>query len=436
MSSRAKTAIALTLLFILAFFLRWQYIVNTKFDNPLRADAREYAIIAENLATAQVFSLTVNPADSANPARPPGYPFFLAGIRMLTDTFQSFYWTTLLLQCLLGAATVTLTYWLASYALPRPWASLIALLTAFSPHMIVLSAYLLTESLFTFLLMAGMTLLVKACRDDRPWLFGLSGTALGLAIFVRPPLAIFPLLAAALLYASRRHLDRRQTITTVALFLTACFLVPGAWSIWRSLPQNAVASGQDQLKTAFVCGIYPGINFKDLPGMPYREDPEFPKLMASGYPAIMAKIGADIAREPARYLGWWLLGKPALYWSGHELFNDGINFYPVEYSWFDHNPILGGARWLLVKLQPLLVLLAALAIPFYVKGRSGTLPESAAVASLLCLLLLGYFTLMFMVLAPFPRYAMPLFPGLFFLATTSLRNLVILGRENFRGRPE
>lgn len=434
MSDRTKTIITLSLLVVLAFFLRWQYIINTKFDNPLRADAHEYAVIAENLATAHVFSLTANPADSGNPARPPGYPIFLAGIRLLSSSFLSFYWTTLFIQCLLGAATVAITYGLARYAMSRPWAILTALLTAFSPHMIVMSAYLLTECLFTFLLMAGITLLVKACRDDTPEIFALAGFSLGLAIFVRPPLGIFPLLAAAVIYLCRRQDgEKRKTTKVIALFLLASFMVPASWSLWRSLPQNAVASGPDQLKTAVVCGIYPGINFKDLPGMPYREDPDFPKFMASSYPEIMAKVAGDIAREPARYLGWWLLGKPAMYWSGHELFNDGINFYPVQFSWFDNNQIMGGARWLMVKLQPILVLLAALALSFFLKGWRGDLPEPAAIATLLCLVLLGYFTLMFMALAPFPRYAMPLFPGLFILAVSVARDLAILGQKKYRG---
>ncbi len=438
MSTGMKTFVTLTLLLALAFFLRWQYVLNSKFDKPIRADAREYVRIAGNLATSHVFSMTANPADSDQPTRPPGYPMFLAVIFALTNSFRSFHWTTIIIQCLLGAATVVITYVLASYALPRPWATITALLAAFSPHLIVTSAFLLTECLYTFLLLAGLTLLVKACRDDTLWVFWFAGFTLSLAIFVRPALAIFPLLCAATIYFHHRQTGKkRKTTVTIATFLLACFLIPAGWSLWRSLPQNARPSGRSLLKVVFVTGTYPNITYRDIPGMPNMEDPNFEKLVDSSYPEIAAKIATDIAREPARYLRWWLLGKPAMFWSGKEIFIeenfDGINFYSMIYTWFDNNSFMGGIRWLMLKLQPVLVILAALSIPFFIRGHDADLPESSAITTLLCLVLLGYFTLMFMVLAPFTRYAMPLGPELFLLAVLAVRNLSIMGKTVFSG---
>lgn len=434
MSNQTKTLVTLILLLALAFFLRWQYVLNTKVIDPFRADAHDYVTIAKNLATSHVFSMTANPADSGEPVRPPGYPMFLALIMVLTSSFLSFYWTTLLLQCLLGAATVVITYSLASYALPRPWAIITALLATFSPHLMVLSAFFLTECLYTFLLVAGIALLVKACRDDILWVFGFAGFTLGLAIFVRQPLAIFPLLCTPIIYFCRRPGGtKRKTTYAIALFLFASFFVQASWSLWRSLPQNARPSGHSLLKVALISGTYPNITYRDTPGYPYREDPNFQKLMDSSYLAIISQIGSDISREPLRYLGWWLFGKPAMFWSGHEIFNDGINIFPVEYSWFDTNGFMGGVRWLMLKLQPLLVILAALTIPLFIKGHYGQLPEPSAITTLLCLVLLGYFTLMFMILAPFARYAMPLVPELFLLSVLAARNLSIMGQTIYRG---
>ena len=64
-----------------------------------------YTMIAHNLTYNHVvFQAKIDPQGlSRSETRPPGYPFFLSGIMSLTDSFDSFYSTTLFIQAMMGA---------------------------------------------------------------------------------------------------------------------------------------------------------------------------------------------------------------------------------------------------------------------------------------------------------------------------------------------
>lgn len=433
MSNGLKNIVTLLLLFLVAFSLRWGYVVNTKINKPpIRADALEYVTIAQNLVTSHAYIYTHKGDTDYYPQRPPGYPFFLAAIYAFTGSMSPFYWTTLMLQCLLGAATVVLTYLLAGQVLSRPWAIATAMLAALSPHLISMCTFFLSECLYTFLLLLGIILTTVAFRKGTRVWFALAGVVLGLAILVRPPLALFPLLGVLPLYLCPNGVAEKSRKVVVIVFLLAAFSFLGSWTLWRQLTVGSDPSDRSQLKTAVVCGTYPSITFQDKPGMPYKEDPDYARLMAASYPEIVAHVISTIGQEPLRYLGWWTIGKPLMYWSWKDIMNDGINFFPVDYSWFDTSSVMNFDRWLMLKLHPLLVVAAFVTIPLLLKGHFAGLPEPAGVVVMLCLLLLGYFTVMFMILAPFARYALPLGPELYLLAVLSLRWLLAQGKQLLR----
>jgi len=439
MNSKLKTTATILLLLSLSFYLRWHYATNTELFTPFQGDAAEYSSIAMNLATSHTFVQTNRGSDNFHPARPPGYPFFLAAIYSITGTIPSFYWTTVLIQCLIGSATVILTYVLARFALPRIWAFAAALLAALSPHLLSMSTHLLTECLYTFLQLLAIICTIAACRKSSTRLFILAGGVMGLAAFVRPTLALFPLFCLPLFYLCGRNLiSVKKLRTAVILFLVASFCFLGGWGAWRHFSVGPDPTGNSQLKTAFLVGTYPNLTYEKLPGMPYREDPEYEKLEKSGYPEILSHTLKSIGREPVRYLGWWFLGKPAMFWSWRVFFSDGVNLYLVYKSCFKTNPIMRADNWLMLKLHPLLVIAAFLTLPFLIKGYFGKIPEPAAVATLLCLLLLGYFTAMFIILDPFPRYALPMGPEMYFLAVLFFRNLTLrrYSGNSFHSDPE
>ena len=168
--------------------------------------------------------------------------------------------------------------------------------------------------------------------------------------------------------------------------------------------------------------------------MPYREDPLFWPTVNKGYGAIAAHILERFKQEPVRYGSWWILGKPRLFWSWKLFFSDGINIYPVGKVWFDINPVMKFLKTIMVRMHPVFVFLAGAGILIFFRKQSHPLSDERRFVYLLCLGTLAYFTLLFMVLAPFPRYALPLGPFLYILTSYSASSMVQFVVEKKRAK--
>ncbi len=419
---RTVQILILISIFIASFCLRWGYVRNTSIIQPIRADAYSYVKIAYNLTHHHVYSSADDPQGKSSPeTRPPGYTFFLAGIMLLTDSFDSFYLSTLYIQCLMGAMIVLLTYALSRFLLSPMWSLLPTCLVMVSPHMIMISAYVLSESLFTFLLLMSMVSIALAYKSEKPIDYALAGSILGACIFVRPVLAVFPILCAAVIYFLNRHRNRRVILLSIILFLLTSFSFQLSWSVWKRVSFGPDPAMSNQLKTAVLCGVYPDITYKNIPGMPYREDTNFDSLLQEGYGAIGLEIMRRFKDNPFQYAVWWLLEKPAMFWSWKIFFNDGINVYPVRFSWFDINPLMNILRQTMLTIHLPFVILAFMGIFFLIKKPKRLNKSPSTLCYLLCLVLLVHFTLMFMILAPFPRYSLPMGPAVYLLGIVTLR---------------
>jgi 4-amino-4-deoxy-L-arabinose transferase-like glycosyltransferase len=165
---------------------------STRAPVLLTKDSFEYFQPAFNLANGLGFDLALR--------RPPIYSLFSAGsLMMLGENLAA----VAFVQHLLGVVTVGLTYWLALLIFGRPAALLAGLLTACSSVLILHEHYILSEALFTQLLLAACLVVVLALRRDRPaWYLG-AGLALGLAVLARP-VAQAALLAVPLVLVAQR----------------------------------------------------------------------------------------------------------------------------------------------------------------------------------------------------------------------------------------
>lgn len=412
--------LALTLVALLAAYLRFGAVTETRIDSPIRGDARLYVIYALNLQEFGVFSRTLPEAGGTPPPADayvaPGYPWFLAQVidplRLDASVVRVGY-----LQALLSLLTVLVYAALFARFLSPAFAVLGAFFVAISPHLVNASVYLLTETLFTFAL--GLLLLAadRAVHSGRTrWLLG-AGGLLGLATLVRPTTLLFlaPLTLALLLAAPAGTL--RSRLRQLLLLALPFVLLQGAWMA-RNLHSTGRVSDSALSASFLQHGMYIDLKYDGRPesyGYPYRFDPENDRFM--GRPQrVLETLWQRARAQPLAYLRWYLIGKPLQYlaWDLTESVGDSFIYAPLRTPYAERPGFVLTHDIAKVSHWPLIVLaLAATALGLRQARRRPT-------AALLALTLL-YFIGFHMLGAPFPRYSLPVLPVICGLAMLPLQ---------------
>jgi hypothetical protein len=158
-----------------------------------------------------------------------------------------------LLQILLSLLLVWLTrrLGLESGLTPRA-ASLAALLVALSPNLVFLSTKLVTETLFTLLLVATALLVNRYRLSGRCLELAAAGVCSGLLILTRPIATYFPiLLAGYVLFLKLRAGNGRSAVIHSALVLACASAVVSPWVI-----RNGRLTGRYVVSTVSDHNIY------------------------------------------------------------------------------------------------------------------------------------------------------------------------------------
>jgi hypothetical protein len=192
------------------------------------ADSPGYERLALNLLERGVFSWQDAAPWRPDAFRTPGYPVLLAGVYGLAGHAPA---AVVALQLVLGSVTAGLAGVLAlGLGFSARAAGLAALAVAVDPVSVLIANLVLTETLFTLLLTAGLAALAWSWqRGGAGWL-GASGLALGLAALTRPILLIvLPVLGALFAVADRRA-PWRAVLTRGVPFLLIPLVLAGAWA--------------------------------------------------------------------------------------------------------------------------------------------------------------------------------------------------------------
>lgn len=217
------------------------------------------------------------------------------------------------------------------------WALGAALLTTCSPHLISMTTYVLSETLFTFLALLSLWLLLGAAKAGRRTLASMAGLAIAAAALTRPTLQYFIVSAAVLLVLYGRHGTRRRLVVSLVIGFMVLFM---PWQLQNLLVTGA-ASDSTLTINALHHGMYPDFRYQDRPkttGFPYRFDPHN-KEFSTGLSTVLKEIGRRFREEPARRLRWYLLGKPATLLSWDIIAGGSDAFaYPVRISPFLKDP--------------------------------------------------------------------------------------------------
>jgi 4-amino-4-deoxy-L-arabinose transferase-like glycosyltransferase len=226
--STVNHRLALTIIVGLAVATRLALVASFG-DQPLAIwDERDYDVLASNLVKYGEFAFEPGKRVSL---RPPLYPGIVAAVYSVAGIGN--HQAVRYIQIVLAGATVLLVYDLGRRLFDSRIGLCAAAWYAFYPSLVAYCGLLLTETLFTFLLVATLCALTRAVSNDSLRYVALAGVLLGLAALTRSVLWLFPG-PAILLLANYwpGSLPRRLFASAVFAGAFAAALAP--WSMRNS----------------------------------------------------------------------------------------------------------------------------------------------------------------------------------------------------------
>jgi 4-amino-4-deoxy-L-arabinose transferase-like glycosyltransferase len=207
-------------IFAIAFLIRFLAVVFLPQSAP---DTGTYHNIAINLLEKGAFSL-----DGVTPTArfAPVYPAFLAASYKL---FGAAFLPVRMIQVIIDSFTCALIYHIAITVFQRERIGVISgLIAGFHPSLIGSATFVLTETLYAFLLTVSVLFLVRAVKSSKIRAYCLAGAALGIATLCRPTSMLFPLFLLAGTVFPRRS---RLRIAGAAVFALAMLVVIVPWTV-------------------------------------------------------------------------------------------------------------------------------------------------------------------------------------------------------------
>ena len=359
-----RDAMCAVLLFVLAVGLRVMFLASSETYVPIRADALRYVRSAGNLKLHGDHSI-----DEPHPDLPPltrtdtspGYPLFLTLFLRQGMSQAEFLNRVRSTQALLGGVTVVLTYLLARLALSLRWSLLAGMLTALSPHLIAIDHYILSESLFTVVLMQGTFFTAIGWVKERPGMVLVGSVLLSFAAQIR---AVAYLLApfVGIAFLLRPHVREWSYRKLLIWQLSAIFLGYAGMLVSHQVftrvagfpAESATVAAQGQ--NAELHQRY--VKFK-TPQRYFLDSLKPPNFFVTGQshinevnhdPVWKLRTKRTFAEEPWAYIQWSVWGRWYYIWCFDNAYFKGVYLYQMLHKGFEENGFLWavhGVMWLL-----------------------------------------------------------------------------------------
>lgn len=212
------------------------------FNKPLTFDARSYSTAARSLDAGRGYPKAVGvPGPSA--LRPPGLPFFLAGVYELDDSQKA----GRIAEAFVGAGIVALLG-LVAYQLLGATAALIALsIAAIYPPTVIIGTSLLSEPLFIVCELAAMAAALASGKSGkgRFWWAAVAGAFSGLSWLTRDTGPAVVIAAALVAWTGKSELSRRGlALPFVVIACAVATIAP--WTIRNAVVMHAFIPVSDE----------------------------------------------------------------------------------------------------------------------------------------------------------------------------------------------
>jgi 4-amino-4-deoxy-L-arabinose transferase-like glycosyltransferase len=422
----------LTLILFLGLYLRLFCVSATQIETPFLADARQYTAYAYNLRLHGVYSKNFeavkNPSITPKPDafRSPGYPLFLYPFTG-TKRLDRFAVTVFYVQAILSTVTIVMVFFLCRGLLGVVGASVAAGLTAISPHLINLNLYLLTETLFAWMIVLALFTLVVSTKSNYNFGWFLSGILLAFAALIKPTIQYYIIFLIGFIFIGVENKSKKKISLLVALPFFTVF------SIWllRNLLTLGYLSDPGLTINTLHHGMYPQFMFNGQAnsfGFPYRYDPDSAAI-ASSLQSVIKAIFHRFSTQTTEHLIWYL-SKPFYFFRWEMIQGAGTFIYPVVDSPYHSSRLFIFTNGLMRAIHPITVVLsiAGAMIAWLPKHLLSMSRQHCFTARLLSLTY-GYFILVHIAGAPFPRYSIPIRPVTYILALLPIYTMAVIVKK-------
>lgn len=286
---------------------------------PLTHDEHEYLALAQSVAAGRGFTYDASQQTGTAQqfGRAPGYPLFIAAVGATRGSYESTPARLKIAQALIGAGVVWLLGIIAWRAMGPRAGVVAASIAAVYPPLVWMCAYVLSETLYSFVALLSAYLLDRAIERVRLQRaagggVGAAGLTAGVAMLVRPVMVFF--LPFALLWILRW----RRTALAIA-FLTAALVVVLPWTARNYRVYGRFILVASEGGVTFWTGNHPlARGDGDLAANPDLKRAEL--AFRQAHPGMTAEqleplYYRDAVGYIARHPGWWtmLLLKKAFY---------------------------------------------------------------------------------------------------------------------------
>ncbi|MBK7182151.1 MAG: glycosyltransferase family 39 protein [Bacteroidetes bacterium] len=252
---------------IIAFLIRFVYFIAIAIQNPdgfYMYDSYGYWQIAFNVKEYGIFSQSYDLPIEPDYYRTPLYPLFI----LLAESVQIETYPIIVLQIVLGVATCYYTYKLGELITNNKFiASIAALFIAIDIPSIVMNNIVMTETLFSFLLILSVYFFVQYLQNNSFKLLALTALFCGFTILCRPIAFFIPLFFSAfLLYFFRK--EKLKSISKIGILLLISVITISPWWIRNKNTFNHYFMSvirEHDMQNYQAAAIYGELNNKSLP---------------------------------------------------------------------------------------------------------------------------------------------------------------------------
>jgi len=324
-------------------------------------------------------------------------------------------------QALISTVTVLIVFLLCRSIIPIPFALAATTLTAISPHLVTANIYILSETLFCFMLVLVVYAMGKITSNKSLAAPAVAGIVLAAASLTHPLLLYFFIPVTIFLAG---YWGWKKGYKKALLLVIGFSLLFGAWVTRNVISVDAPSDNHLMLMT-LRAGAYRNLMYQDDPRTypyPNHADPDFKKT-SRNLPSVLSEIVREFEASPMKQLRWYLVEKPIIAWSwdmieGYHFGEKGDVFtFPVistPYHYLIHfrltHAFMHATHWALV-----ILMVGGVILVWLPQKKLGLSDESVFVARVISLLLLYHIAIMILG-SPTSRHSIPMRPFMYIMS--------------------